>query len=387
MHCLPSTANITDGWDLPNRTYEKPKDFYLPSSICPQNEADGTQTQVDTTDYLDYLKRHPSQDGLAAGYPEHIAKSHSAVFPAAKRSTAVRLKTNWEKISDEFHNADTAQNAVGACARKYLECELPSGDKIYKAMYCGRDWCPTCGKRGSVVHRRRVGRLWHRWLTFKQWGYFVFTIAPEQRPYINRDVLDKLATYLKRKFQAEGFEHGFERWHWAGEDGTTWKPHINLILERGAIGRTREDFIRIMAQYREDWAQALVRIAGCPYVAGQVHYEWAKKISKAVHWLKYIYRPTYSGSDVSVINTINGFRNSRTWGKFAKPTQESKDEALKHLQGLDKYREKPFNTQIITRKRFEVIKISQKLEYIGLGIWKKTAHLPELTGNIPIPDL
>jgi hypothetical protein len=338
--------------------------------------------------------------GRAASYPEHIAKVHNEV---TGRSGLKEIKSKARELDDE---SDYELKALSACAKTYQYIVDEDGQAMYKALYCGREWCVRCGQNGSIAHKRRIGRLWHRWHTFEVYGYDVYTIPPQLRPYIGKRELKKLATYIMRLMQRKGLAAGFLRWHFAGEDGVTWAPHLNVVTKQRFWEKNE------LGELKEAWARALMRITGkyshtqkvlwlvhkrtgevvyrfhkrtgevltkterVPY-EGQMHHSYFYSGAQATHKLKYIYRATYKGKDRSIWRVIYGFRNTRTWGKFPKPSEKSKLAALKELHGIDILLKNTRTCVKLNKKEFLDERINKKLSYLGLGIWV----LPPLHGQ------
>lgn len=66
---------------------------------------------------------------------------------------------------------------------------------------------------------------------------------------------------------------------------------------------------------------------------------------------------------------IKGFRNQRRWGKFDKPTLQAQNEALKILGEGKKYIEGVRWIDKMQPGAFEAVRKSEKMIYIGLGVW------------------
>lgn len=155
------------------------------------------------------------------GYLEDIAKSHN--LPA-------------HTIEETDFDIDTEARAISVCSKWYAYGITPEGKGICKAIYCGREWCKTCGRNGSVCHRRKMGRLWANWFSLKQHGYLVFTIPSKHWQQIGKIEMTSLTTYIQGKLKRDGYDKGFSRWHFAGDKQPgRWQPHLNIVIEAGYL--------------------------------------------------------------------------------------------------------------------------------------------------------
>jgi len=311
-------------------------------------------------------------------YPEHIAKAHSVKHKGSlPKSFALRLPTNIEELQEIEEDRDSEDNALSACAKRYIRGDM-DGKHYYKALFCGREYCPRCGRNMSIPHRRRVGRLWHRWFQLSTWRYMVFTIHPSQRHKVGQKELQLLTTLVSKWLKKDGYDRGFARWHFAGEDGTTWHPHLNIMVEGGWL---EEDDL---PYFRNAWAAILEKVTGI-YAPGEFNARYSTKESKACHWLKYIYRATYKGQDKHIWSILKGFRNTRTWGKFDKNAKPAQNLALETLKGFDLLQGKLTNIIKLDKYQFESDRLLLKLEYMGLGIWIKELNIADIGTDLPPP--
>jgi hypothetical protein len=336
------------------------------------NSTAGTVKPLGDEGLRAFLAGSESNGGRRSYYPERIAKVfEKCAIPRGPKSYAVYKPAMWEEREIEKAKleelADNERNAMSSCTRKYIRGDM-NGQAYYKALFCGREYCPKCGRNMSIPHRRRIGRLWNRWFQLRTWGYMVFTIAPPLRQYIGRDELGELSKMMAMFLKSIGYDKGFLRWHFAGEDGTTYHPHLNVVIEGQYVDK--KDWEQFRQMFLSAWADMIEAVTGL-YADGQFHYEYSTSERQACHWLKYIYRATYKGDDTSIWAIMNGFRNTRSWGKFDKSIKPAQDLALETLKGFDMLQGKLTNIEIIPRKKFETERILYKLEYMGLGIWVK----------------
>lgn len=141
-------------------------------------------------------------------------------------------------------------NASGIWIAKCSEC-----DRMFiQSVSCKKEICEVCGQEGSGLHLQRV----KRWLpkVLKMWvdngyiGYLVITI-PQKECYKFKDK-EKIRTfrrYVIRKLKRMGVK-GRCRYHWAGEAGGRFHPHLNIICNKKYFTKEElEDFKKDIAKW------------------------------------------------------------------------------------------------------------------------------------------
>ncbi len=81
--------------------------------------------------------------------------------------------------SPEHKNSNNDVNRLYQCHHGWLHGECRQGHHLSRAVMCDKEYCPDCGKKDSIIHKRRVKRWWKKIMVMKSVGYLVFTI-PEQ---------------------------------------------------------------------------------------------------------------------------------------------------------------------------------------------------------------
>jgi hypothetical protein len=140
-------------------------------------------------------------------------------------------------------------------------------------------------------------------------GYLVITLPPEVRDrYRTKEALGKLGTAFKRMLQRHGFTRGLRRWHWFGENGGAYHPHLNVLTDGSwlppeDLGTIRESVGRILE----------VNIARV-----NVRYEYREGVPRMLHLVKYVLRSTFLDWrwDPELAAELLGFRNSSAWGSW-----------------------------------------------------------------------
>lgn len=246
--------------------------------------------------------------------------------------------------------ADPSKNPY-ACIRGYIPGYTT--DKVFhKVVVCGKENCKTCGLDYSVVHNRRVNRSFQKLVQLKKVGYLVVTVPDQLRnEFLDKDVLSRFRNFIRRKLktgtnwyldaldvktgakkrvkmQQQDSKRGLIRWHWCGDDCTTWKPHLNILLESGYWSPTR------LEQFRQDVAAWFLREFKKP-VPGNIYYAYTTDPNKVKHWLNYVLRPTAKNvTDKDVLQTIYKYKNTGYFGQFEKSTQ-TREHATAILSGAD----------------------------------------------------
>jgi hypothetical protein len=314
--------------------------------------------------------------------------------PQGKSANTYTLDENFIKLEKQPEGAD-----LYACVRGYLPGET-SEKLFYKVVCCGKETCPTCGKDYSIPHNRRVNRSFAKIVQMPRVGYMVITIPKELREKFNNpEMLTKFRTYVRRKLKhgtnvfvhardiktgkkvkvrtsKTNFSRGLMRWHWAGDDFTTWKPHLNILLDAGHLSPM------LIENIRQDIAQWFYNEFGI-VAPGNIYYAYTKNEGKIKHWLKYILRSTARKiTDPQTCETINGYRNTTYFGKFEKGKQPQ-DSASAILSGCD-----PDTGEIITwgklikpgKFHMDIKRYAQKVTI------KAKDNLPEIDIGVYIVD-
>lgn len=213
------------------------------------------------------------------------------------------------------------------------------GSRYAKELFCGREWCPICGKKNSAMHNRRFARLLDRATQMEGIGYFVIEWPIASRPKLRTQEALSAAGKLVRKTLRKGqtledivealledatlygkvcqdleegdevelawhFERGLSRWHWFGEKSDKYNPHLNVLVD----GRYISDSVL------EVMKAELRRVFDEPELI--VHYSYKKSVAQMVQVLRYITRATFLNAkwDIPMALEIKGFHNQSWWG-------------------------------------------------------------------------
>jgi hypothetical protein len=171
---------------------------------------------------------------------------------------------------------------------------------------CDREWCPECGKPNSLYHRRLYLQLLKIALDMFAMGgavgYMVITCTEELREkWKDPDKLREFREYLRQMLQREGFRVVLYRWHFAGDKGRRWYPHLNLLFPLGYIEKEKLERVRRLIERRTG-----IKI---------LKYQYTRSLSKIRHWVRYISRPTWNLQNEVSPERFRYFRKWGVWGE------------------------------------------------------------------------
>jgi len=179
------------------------------------------------------------------------------------------------------------------------------GYKYWVKVPCNREYCPQCGKPNSLYHRKLylqiLGVLLKMWIVGKYVNYMVITCPEELREkWKDPNEMRKFMKSLRRKLKDLGLWPVLFRWHWAGDRGRCWYPHLNLVFPMGYIDKEKLERLR---RYLE---RKGIKIIYCKYT---------QSFKKIMHLARYISRPTWVLQDEVSPDRFKGFRKWGVWGK------------------------------------------------------------------------
>jgi len=171
---------------------------------------------------------------------------------------------------------------------------------------CGREWCHECGKVYSLYHRQVYLKVLAYGLEMfydvGAVGYLIVTCPEELREaWKDRKVLSKVVEYLREMLAREGFPYGLYRWHFAGDKGRRWYPHLNILLPWGYMEPVKLERIKTLI-----YNHLGIKV---------VYYTYIKSLRKLRHVARYIARPTWLLQDEVNPEEFKNFRKMGIWGK------------------------------------------------------------------------
>ena len=204
---------------------------------------------------------------------------------------ALQLKNNvqWLDNNGFFKKASQLLD----CGNKFVHLKDANGHEKYLRMYCKNEFCPTCGERGSRVHKTRVARARDRLMWAPVLGYVVFTLPEEiSKTKLNKDVLSQLEkeayNIVQHNFNAPG---GMVRIHFAGNQCGSLRIHINVLfpmLNTNGIGKVG---IAVIDAARSTWTVFINSFFNLNIKSADLHYGFATTAKKKAHKIKYVLRP------------------------------------------------------------------------------------------------
>jgi hypothetical protein len=170
---------------------------------------------------------------------------------------------------------------------------------------CGREWCPECGKPGSLYHRRLYLKTLYvatvMWAKAGAVGYLVITCPEELREkWKDPDKIRRFMEGLRKKLQSLGLWPALYRWHFAGDKGRCWYPHLNILVPMAFVDEEK------LENLRRYLSRKGIRI---------IHYQYTREIGKIRHIARYVSRPTWILQDEVSPERFKYFRKWGVWGK------------------------------------------------------------------------
>jgi len=137
-------------------------------------------------------------------------------------------------------------------------------------------------------------------------GYFIFTLPLQVRyRYRTQESLASLGRDIDKLLKSFGYLRSLRRWHWFGETGEEYHPHLNVLVDGGFIPLSKLDEIKAA------YAQLLgVSVA-------DVNYHYRTSPGRMLHTLSYMTRATFLDYhwDDYWAHEVKGFRNMVVSGR------------------------------------------------------------------------
>jgi len=243
--------------------------------------------------YLEELDKTPKSPS---------SKARGASFSLPKREPIPNVT-----VPERLHHFEVEPS----CLNGYLmgQCEL--GHHFAKPILCGKEFCVDCGEKWSWIHQRR----YYRWLpkvkSMQTVGYLVVTLPMEVRSYfLDKDHLNAFRSYCLQLLKREGFDRGLCRWHWCGDDGYNWHPHLNFLFPGMYIPKPK------LNELRKKMIARLVSMTKIPVHTIVAKYKYSDQAWKKRHWCKYVTRATWRKFSQPLAHVIKNYRNNVHWGDW-----------------------------------------------------------------------
>jgi len=191
---------------------------------------------------------------------------------------------------------DNKAKAVLDCGSKWIRFACPTGHEMLKQKTCAIPYCPTCGKKGSWLNKRRAKRLRSLLLGYQGGlGHVVFTI-PKQ---LSADLPDSQALGLLYKEAWKIMQNWLDApaavivMHFCGDKTDGLHLHLDCtfpILEHGANWYSKG----ILEQVRFAWTMAINQVLKPPERIDNavIYYNFAEQQEQQLHLIKYVTRST-----------------------------------------------------------------------------------------------
>ena len=195
------------------------------------------------------------------------------------------------------------------------------GHRYAKTIYCGKEWCPVCGVKGSASHNRRFVRWLSKIRQFTKMQYLVLTIPENIRvKYRTKESLKELGRSAQILMIKHGYKRGLRRWHWFGDESNKWNPHLNILVEDGWIPKHKINSIKL------DWANILGAAVTLDYFKNgkiksvhgiDIKVKYKNSPSDMIGSMNYVTRPTFHDYnwDIDMAMELRNFRNMVVWGR------------------------------------------------------------------------
>lgn len=230
--------------------------------------------------------------------------------------------SDWLKVNG---HADDGLK-LDECSLRVEHWTCDNGHDFYFRKYCGREYCPTCGAKGSYYHMRRVLRAAEHFVWPVTWGNLTMTMPreiSEGRPgkaQLRR--LQNLAWEVARDaFDLEGGEVVV---HLIGRQDQGLHVHFEVLFHRfGCFNKGKVEPEKI-ANIKKAWAQKLNEEYDLKLETTDIHYSFAATHPRKWHKLMYIHRPicteeamlALSDQDKEYVLSLKGYQRQRWYGEM-----------------------------------------------------------------------
>lgn len=266
-----------------------------------------------------------------ADYPEQYAKPYKIQNNAQKpRNTYKGSNSNSYQLYKQEFNQLLTSGVVPRCTAGFVKGVCGNGHTFYKGVFCGREYCPDCGRNGSLSHQRRVIRWNPKAQEMNSLRYLVITVPESVRPkFMHTEVLRGFRVAVKRKLKRMGNERGLMRYHFFGDcpacdgagcrtckgtgAGTKFHPHLNILMEGGFMSPA--DFKLFRTELNAFLVRYFKSLTG-KVVNPVFHLQYAVTPEDKAHKVKYVTRSTFRIFDHAAARVLKGFRSSQVWGQW-----------------------------------------------------------------------
>ena len=234
-----------------------------------------------------------------------------------------------KRFEDWLYSAGFTEDGekLSSCALRFEHWQCDNGHDFYFRKYCGREYCPTCGAKGSYYHNRRVMRAAEHFIWAVTWGNLTFTLPKEiSEGRLAKEQLRKLQKaawdVTQRILKVGGASVTV---HLLGDKSEGLHVHFEVLFHRiGCFNRGMISKPRIKAA-KKIWALTLNKEFKLHLKTTDVRYSFAATHPKKWHKLSYIHRPicteekmlALSDENKKYILSLKGYHRTRYFGELA----------------------------------------------------------------------
>jgi len=279
-------------------------------------------------------------------YAQKTAQTtRSGARPNSTKNGKKKQPTSYTQGKQHFEEC-YKNGILPGCSKGFLYGYCSSSHEFLKNILCSKEYCADCGKDGSPIHATRINR-WNpkvRALNEKAVGVIVVTIPEELRQeFTYPGYLSNFRTALKNKLKALGHDRGLMRWHLFGDckeckgrgcltcfntgAGTTYKPHLNIIIRGGFIKDIyNSQFYSELQQFLKIYFKRRHGFSSDKKL--NLHYSYKNTPEKISHIVKYITRSTHRIFNAEIAEQLHNYRLTTTWGTWKDTKPETDGEKL-----------------------------------------------------------
>lgn len=280
----------------------------------------------------------------------------------AKLQVTDAQKSKYHKLADR----------IEGCGKDWIHLKDDHGHEKYTRIHCNNEFCPTCGKKDSQLHKKRMSRAGDRLLWAPLLGYMVFTLPRSvSEAFPDKETLNKSAKaaweITREHFNTEG---GMSRVHLMGERLGGMHIHFNVLFPilqtTGAVPQETLDKVR------EAWTEHVNATYGLNLQQTDVYYKFREEMGKKLHAIKYVLRPIVTAerficlpeAQKHKIVELKGWHNTRWFGKLANSCYKK---YLKELGVV--FDDKPPRTCPICGEKFKFVSIVAHWDIPKKSFW------------------
>jgi len=226
-----------------------------------------------------------------------------------------------------LENYEKEAKKLDMCGQTWVGLKCSSGHEKYIKMHCKYDFCPTCGKKDSMTHKRRYVRALDRLVNLGTLGEVVFTLPEEiSASWLDKETLGYLEKQtwqiVLQNFKTEG---GVVRMHPLGDKGNKLHVHFNVLFPINDEFGKGEVSQSVLNRFRSEWTKVVNDRFKANHKRVNCFYKFAPEGGRRIHRVKYVFRPIatadkflmLSDNDKHWIISLVGWHNTRWYGKLA----------------------------------------------------------------------